>query len=162
MKIAGAGSRPSSLAAAMAASMFIALSLVQAFGAAQAQQTPQTPQTPRKPAPIVFFDVAAPDLPALRKFYSDLFGWTAGADANFSVPAASPLPAAFRMDPAAMILYIGVDDIDDVLKRIVEHGGSIEFGRLEVPGVAVIGMFKDPAGNRVGLVELANGKPKVP
>jgi hypothetical protein len=31
-----------------------------------------------------------------------------------------------------------------------------------VPGRVVLGLFKDPAGNSVGLVEMENGKAKVP
>jgi hypothetical protein len=31
-----------------------------------------------------------------------------------------------------------------------------------VPGTVIIGMFRDPAGNKVGLMEIENGKPKVP
>jgi len=31
-----------------------------------------------------------------------------------------------------------------------------------VPGRVVLAVFKDPAGNSVGLVELENGKAKIP
>jgi hypothetical protein len=34
--------------------------------------------------------------------------------------------------------------------------------RFEVPGVVVLGLFKDPDGNPMGLVEMENGKAKVP
>jgi predicted enzyme related to lactoylglutathione lyase len=44
----------------------------------------------------------------------------------------------------------------------VAHGGTIRYPRTEVPGRVVRGMFKDPSGNSVGLVEMANGKAKVP
>ncbi len=33
---------------------------------------------------------------------------------------------------------------------------------FEVPGVVIRGLFKDPAGNPMGLVEMLDGPPKVP
>ena len=61
------------------------------------------------------------------------------------------------------MIYIGVLDITAKLAKITEAGGSTEFPRFEVPGVVVLGMFKDPAGNRVGLVELnEDGSVKIP
>ena len=59
-------------------------------------------------------------------------------------------------------VYVGVDDITATLARVKERGGTIRFLRLEVPGRVVLAVFKDPAGNSVGLVELENGKAKVP
>jgi uncharacterized protein len=113
-------------------------------------------------APIVFFDIAGPDVAALHAFYADVFGWAVAPTGSFATAARTPLPATFRQDPAEALIYIGVDDITATLDTITERGGSIEFPRFEVPGVVVLGMFRDPAGNRVGLVEMANGEPKVP
>jgi predicted enzyme related to lactoylglutathione lyase len=122
-----------------------------------------TAQEPRRaPAPVVFFDVAGPDRAVLSRFYSNLFAWNIGADGTFTTGAPAPLPAALRQDPAATVVYIGVDDVTATLKRVTADGGSIVFPRLEVPGRVVIGMFKDPAGNNIGLVELKDGKPRIP
>jgi predicted enzyme related to lactoylglutathione lyase len=44
----------------------------------------------------------------------------------------------------------------------VAHGGAVVYPRFEVPGVVVLGLFSDPAGNRMGLVEMADGKALVP
>jgi hypothetical protein len=38
----------------------------------------------------------------------------------------------------------------------------VDVPRFEVPGVAVLRLFKDPVGNATGLVEMQAGKPKVP
>jgi predicted enzyme related to lactoylglutathione lyase len=43
-------------------------------------------------APIVFFDIAAPDSPKLQQFYADLFGWTATPAGTFSAPWSCPAP----------------------------------------------------------------------
>jgi len=55
-----------------------------------------------------------------------------------------------------------VDDVNAMLAEIESNGGSIDVPRFEVPGVVVLGLFKDPAGNPMGLVEMQDGKPKVP
>jgi uncharacterized protein len=122
-----------------------------------------------RPAPIVFFDIAAPDLGSQAKFYKAVFGWTANPAGGLSVPAASPLPGNLRVEPPSdgptteRVLYIGVPDIDPTLAKITANGGSVVFGRMVAPGVVILALFKDPAGNRMGLVELnAAGKPKVP
>lgn len=114
------------------------------------------------PAPVVFFDIAGPDLPALGRFYSQVFDWDVAADGRFSVSAASPLPATLRQDPADKMIYLGVDDVTATLALVVAEGGSIQAPRFEVPGVVVLGLFSDPAGNRMGLVEMSGSAPKIP
>lgn len=122
-----------------------------------------TPQGARMPAPIVFFDIAGPDQQKQVDFYRDVFGWTSGPGGMLSVPVAGPpLPGAFRKDPTDKILYLGVDDVTASLAQVSAHGGKIVQPRFEVKGVAVIGLFADPAGNSMGLVELKDGKPKIP
>lgn len=115
------------------------------------------------PAPIVFFDIAGADGKALRDFYAGIFGWDIKENNNFSVPVNSQmLMGAIRQDPPETLFYIGVSDITKTLGEIAGKGGSIEVPRLEVPGVVIVGIFRDPAGNRVGLVEMENGKAKIP
>lgn len=114
------------------------------------------------PAPIVFFDIAGPDAAGLQNFYDKVFGWAGGAGAPFTVPVTSPLGGAFRQDPVEKRIYIGVDDVTATLGQVVEQGGSIDVPRFEVKGVVVLGLFRDPAGNPMGLVEMEGGRPKVP
>lgn len=113
-------------------------------------------------SPIVFFDIAGPDSAAISEFYRDIFGWNADSTGQFSVPVMSPIDAAFREDPAEKRLYIGVPDITPVLEQIERAGGSIDAPRFEVPGVVVLALFRDPAGNPLGLVEMDGNVPVVP
>jgi len=69
---------------------------------------------------------------------------------------------ALRADPADKVLYLGVPDVTAALDKVVRHGGSVDAPRFEVPGVVVLGLFRDPAGNRLGLVELDGDQPKIP
>ena len=121
------------------------------------------------PAPIVFFDIAGPDLASQVAFYKAVFGWEAGPTGALTVPSVSPLPGNLRVEPpsqgptAERVLYVGVPDINATLEAVKAHGGSVVFGRTIAPGVVILALFKDPAGNRMGLVELdADGRPTVP
>jgi predicted enzyme related to lactoylglutathione lyase len=114
------------------------------------------------PSPIVFFDIAGEKAEELRTFYAEVFGWREGADGQITIPITSPIPSAIRQDPAEKRIYIGVEDITARLEKVKARGGTIEAPRFEVKGVAVLALFKDPAGNPMGLVELANGKRKIP
>ena len=120
------------------------------------------------PAPIVFFDIAAPELANQAQFYKDIFDWQVGPDGRVSVPAASPLPGLLRVEPSNQgplterVIYLGVPNINATLAKITARGGAVVFPRTEVPGVVVVALFTDPAGNRMGLVEMDGGKPKVP
>jgi predicted enzyme related to lactoylglutathione lyase len=113
-------------------------------------------------APIIFFDIAGPDAALLNRFYSQLFGWDVSAPGGFAVEVSSPLRATIRQDPAEKVIYMGVEDVAATLAEIERLGGSIVAPRFEVPGVVILGLFSDPAGNRMGLVEVHKGKPPTP
>jgi len=121
-----------------------------------------SPKGGHMPAPIVFFDIAGPDMARQAAFYRTVFDWDVAPDGRFTAPSVSPLAGTLRADPAEKVLYIGVDDVTATLAKIVASGGQVVAPRFEVKGVVVLGLFTDPAGNRLGLVEMAGGKPKVP
>lgn len=117
------------------------------------------------PAPVVFFTIFGPDGARLQRFYTEVFGWPMTADGTVTTAAPAPFTGQIGEDlknPAVTILYIGVSDVTATLARVKASGGSIQYPRFEVPGRVVLGVFRDPAGNQVGLVEMENGKPKVP
>jgi predicted enzyme related to lactoylglutathione lyase len=112
--------------------------------------------------PIVFFDVAGPDSKKLAGFYLQVFGWELDQRGNFSVSVISPLPGTIRQDPTEKRLYIGVPDINASLDLVKEHGGTVDAPRFEVPGVVVLALFKDPAGNPMGLIEMVGNFARIP
>ena len=124
--------------------------------------SPGAQQPPSASAPIVFFDIAGPKAEELQAFYADLFGWRAGIGGQLSIPITSPIPATIRQDPPEKRVYLGVENITAKLEQIKARGGTIDAPRFELKGVAVLALFKDPAGNPMGLVELQNGKPRIP
>jgi predicted enzyme related to lactoylglutathione lyase len=113
-------------------------------------------------APIVFFDIAGPEGPAQQRSYASVFDWEIAADGSFSIAVTPSLHGTLRQDPAEKRFYLGVEDINATLAAVQMHGGTVDAPRFEVPGVVVLGLFRDPAGNPMGLVEMAEGIAKVP
>ena len=115
------------------------------------------------PAPIVFFDIAGPDSDQLKPFYRQLFDWEIGEDGRFTAPViAMSLDATIRQDPADKVIYMGVPDISETLEQAAGLGGTVIAPRFEVPGVVILGLMSDPAGNTIGLVEMNGAELKVP
>jgi predicted enzyme related to lactoylglutathione lyase len=112
--------------------------------------------------PIVFMDLAGPDDAALRSFYSSVFQWDIDDQGRFDIAASGSIPCAIRQDPAEKRVYIGVPDVAGHLSSIEAAGGTIDAPRFEVPGVVVLGLFRDPAGNPMGLIEMDGDKPRIP
>ncbi|HZM97293.1 MAG TPA: hypothetical protein VFB92_27930 [Vicinamibacterales bacterium] len=113
-------------------------------------------------APVVFFSIFGPQGEQLQQFYSGLFEWKIAPSGDVMTAVSSPLPASIGKGEAETIVYVGVDDINATLAKVKERGGTIRYPRFEVPGRVVLAVFQDPAGNSVGLVEMENGKAKVP
>jgi predicted enzyme related to lactoylglutathione lyase len=111
------------------------------------------------PAPVVFFDIAGPESAKLNAFYGTVFGWKTDSLGRVNNIG---LDGALRQDPTDKVIYIGVPDVTAALKQVEVAGGKIITPRFEVKGVVILGLFKDPAGNTMGLVEMKDGKPKIP
>jgi hypothetical protein len=101
-------------------------------------------------APIVFFDIAGPDAAKLKEFYAGNFGWS--IDRNNLIKAGS-LDGALRQDPPEKIVYIGVPDLDAVIAKVNASGGKVITPKIPIP-TGTFALFTDPAGNRMGLVQL--------
>jgi uncharacterized protein len=111
---------------------------------------------------VVFFTIFGPNASDLQRFYADVFDWKASAGGDVAVAVQSPLTGTIGQGMPETLIYVGVADVTATLQKVVARGGTIRYPRFEVPGRVVLGMFKDPAGNSVGLVEMENGKAKVP
>ncbi len=112
--------------------------------------------------PIVFMDFAGPDDTALRDFYASVFQWEIDDQGRFQVGASGPIHCAIRQDPAEKRIYIGVPDVTGHLSSVESAGGTIDAPRFEVSGVVILGLFRDPAGNPMGLIEMDGDKPRIP
>jgi predicted enzyme related to lactoylglutathione lyase len=124
----------------------------------------QQPPGEGAPAPIVFFDIAGPDLASQRAFYDAVFGIKADPTGQFTVPVTgTDMPGLLRTEQMKeTMVYFGVDDINLTLEKVVANGGTVFSPRAVIPGVVILSLIVDPAGNRVGLVEMEDGRPVVP
>jgi predicted enzyme related to lactoylglutathione lyase len=115
------------------------------------------------PNPVVHFEVMARDnVEAVRSFYAEAFGWTINTDnpANYGLVdtgAGEGIRGGIGkpMDgPSYATFYIQVDNLERTLDRIAKLGGTKLMPPMDVPGQPIaIAMFKDPAGNPIGLVQ---------
>jgi len=55
-----------------------------------------------------------------------------------------------------------VPDVSATLAQVEARGGRIDMPRFEVSGMVVLGLFRDPAGNEMGLVEMDGDAVRVP
>ena len=136
------------------AALMLSALLVPAFSNAQA--------TAGAGAPVVYFSLFGPDGSALQSFYRAVFDWQVTDNGDVATTVTPPLTGTIAQGAAEAVLYVGVADISATLEKVVANGGSIRYPRFEVPGRVVLGVFKDPAGKSVGLVEMEKGKAKVP
>jgi uncharacterized protein len=117
---------------------------------------------PAAGAPVVFFTIFGPNSAELQRFYATVFEWKVPPSGEVTTAVTPSLPGTIGAGMAETMIYVGVADVTATLKIVVANGGTIRFPRLEVSGRVVLGAFKDPAGNSIGLVEMENGKAKIP
>ena len=116
--------------------------------------------------PVVHFEIAGPDGPALQQYYRDLFGWNVEvtgeemgfyglAQANEGGIGGGILGTQEGMPPNYVTVYIQVDDLQAALDKISDNGGTSLMPPMEIaPGMGSIAMFTDPADNFLGLYSL--------
>lgn len=111
---------------------------------------------------IVHWELMGPDAEAQRAFYTSIFDWELttpeGFDSYYTtngddMGVNGAIGQGSEDMPSYQCIYVAVEDIDSKLGEVAANGGSVAMPRTEIPGVVTFAMFKDPAGNLVGLVE---------
>ena len=123
--------------------------------------------------PVVHFEVVGKDAEKLRSFYSDLAGW------NFDVFEGGPtdygvVPRDGNTNSEGVgigggvgngpegyeghvTFYIEVPDVGEALERVEKLGGTKMMGPDSPMEGLTIGLFNDPEGHLIGLVEPPQG-----
>ncbi len=120
--------------------------------------------------PISLVVISANNLAASSAFYAKLFGWQPQPMSPELIGVVTPAgpTAALRSNVLAgfpgMVPYIGVANLDAMLKEAVAAGGTIERATWSVPMVGKLARFKDPAGTIYGLTDgvTPGGQPHMP
>ena len=116
--------------------------------------------------PVVHFEVIGKDPDALRRFYGEAFGWRFSAPigpTDYTVVERSEgesgigggiggVPEGY---PGHVTFYVGVQDVGAALERVESLGATRMMGPDTVPGGPTIGLFNDPEGRVIGLVDIA-------
>lgn len=117
--------------------------------------------------PVMHFEIMGHDADKLRNFYANVFGWSVsdpipGSDVEYSLVEPVPnfqrgISGGIGKAPEGydghVTFYIVVDDVEHAFAKIEEHGGSRMMGPDKVPNGPVIGLFRDPDGRTIGLVD---------
>jgi predicted enzyme related to lactoylglutathione lyase len=117
--------------------------------------------------PVVHFEVIGKDGAALRSYYSELFGWSIDANnpMNYGVVAREENLSADGIGigggigqgpegyPGHVTFYVEVPDVEASLAKAESLGGTRMMGPDEVMEGLVIGMFTDPEGHTIGVIQ---------
>jgi uncharacterized protein len=117
--------------------------------------------------PVMHWEIMGHDVPKLRDFYTNVFGWNVAAPLpNYEIEYSfvDPVPGFQRGIMGGIgrapngydghvTFYVVVDDVDAAFAKIEAHGGSRMIGPNRVPNGPVIGLFRDPEGHTVGVVD---------
>ena len=115
------------------------------------------------PNHVQFFAITAENVERARQFYERVFGWTfedwgppgfylihgaglSGALQGRHEPLAGNHPRSFE-------LTVGVDDIDDIARKVEAAGGAIVMQKSHIETVGTLIHFTDSEGNRMGAMK---------
>jgi predicted enzyme related to lactoylglutathione lyase len=116
--------------------------------------------------PVVHFEIMGKDADKLREYYSGLFGWEFNTDnpMNYGVvsreqnlaPDGTGIGGGIGTAPEGyeghVTFYVTVPDVEQALAKAESLGGSRMMGPEEIMGRMILGMFKDPEGHVIGLI----------
>lgn len=122
--------------------------------------------------PVVHFEVMGKDADALSSFYKSAFGWQS---TDFAGTGTGDIPKYLVIRPTGeeepkfginggigavpagdsgyVTFYVAVDDIGKTFELIESLGGKCVMGPHQVPDGPLIGLFTDPEGHTIGLVQ---------
>ncbi len=120
--------------------------------------------------PVVHFEVLGKDAEKTQSYYSELFGWEikplpfenptqyglVDRDGNTNaegVGIGGGIGGAPEGHPGHVTFYVEVPDVEAALAKAESLGGNRTMGPDQVPEGPVIGLFQDPDGNTVGVVQ---------
>ena len=114
--------------------------------------------------PVVHFEINTASQPELARFYADAFGWsmqpetedyiqinTDGVCAGTGAPGIDGGIGPSDAGDDFVTFYVQVPDVAETLEQVVELGAKVDMPPTEA-GHIVFAIFRDPAGNRIGLV----------
>lgn len=112
--------------------------------------------------PIIHFEVAGTDGPALEAFYAQLFEWKIDHQGEgdmqygfISERSAGAVGGGIRHEPTGspeVVFYVEVEDVSIAIERAKALGATVRINLIDT-GDVTFGMIRDPQGNSVGLIQ---------
>jgi len=124
------------------------------------------PGSPRVPGKFDWADLVTDDVPAARKFYSQLFGWTFRTVGDYVIACNDdrPLGGMFQRprpkDQSAQprwFGYISVSNVERAKKKVIQSGGRMLQEPQQLPERGEQAVFADPEGAVFGVVKSSSG-----
>jgi predicted enzyme related to lactoylglutathione lyase len=125
--------------------------------------------SPRLPGKFVWADLVTDDVPAARKFYQGLFGWTFQIAGNYTIALNDerPLCGMFQRprpkDKPAQprwFGYISTGSIGRAERTVTKLGGHVLAAPQEYPKRGEQAVFTDPEGAVFGVIKSSSGDPE--
>jgi len=120
------------------------------------------------PGKIVWHDLLTTDLPAARRFYGELFGWTFREIDGYTeihhggrkIGGLLPLqPTAEKPVASQWLMALSVPDLDAALEQVKGSGGRLINGPLDLGPRGTGALIADPAGAHLLLLHARGGDP---
>jgi uncharacterized protein len=111
--------------------------------------------------PTMWFEVAAKDREAMKGFYGDMFEWemTDMEEMPYTTIEnnGQGIPGGIASAPdgeGGVTFYVEVADVEAGLAKAESLGGARVMGPMELPRGGKIGLFSDPEGHVVGVMNM--------
>jgi predicted enzyme related to lactoylglutathione lyase len=118
---------------------------------------------------VVHFEIPVDDPERALGFYRSVFGWefskyegptdywliTTGPDSEPGINGGMMRREAQRdgPSPTAFVCTVGVESIDDSMKKVADAGGTVTTPKMTIPGVGWMAYCTDTEGNQFGIMQ---------
>jgi uncharacterized protein len=117
--------------------------------------------------PVVHFEITGQDGTKLHSYYSELFGWEIDADNEMGYglvqregntnPDGIGIGGGIATGPQGygghVTFYVEVPNVEESLSKAEGLGGTRMMGPEEVMPGLIIGLFNDPEGHTIGVMQ---------
>jgi uncharacterized protein len=109
--------------------------------------------------PVLMVVLSSNNLAASTAFYAKVFGWqmhSMSAELTAAITPGGPTVTLRANVPEGfpgMVPYIGVNDVEEALARVIEAGGTVERAPWSIPMVGKLARFREHSGTIYGLMQ---------
>jgi uncharacterized protein len=109
---------------------------------------------------VAYIEIPALDIQRSADFYAQVFKWKIGKRGDGSTSFDDPtgevsgtwVIGRSATSQPGLLIYIVVDDIAEALDSVIRYGGEV-LQPLDADTPELIGRFRDPGGNVIGLYQ---------